>query len=669
MGAVGATLAVSLNQHTLGWLDAGELSLAALLLGTAHPPGEAGWIVPAHLSAQLPLGDGVARLGGFSAVCHGITGGAVYGLAKGVRPSESAAEAAPLLGPAVAGLLYAGLGAALLQAVRPEVYALLATLGVLAMATAQLGGARGAAIAVAFMAFAATVHPLVVAAVLPAFLLLLLRPGAAALGTRRRAVFATATILILPALSLLALPILRLDPLATSSFGPEPGGSWWASLTGAGYAGSFRPSVAQVLSNVIEHLQLVIDELSLAGVLLAGVGATRLPPRDRLWMATMIVGAALPTVLQGPFSASNPDARGYLLLPLALLCVLAGLGAERVGLAALRVRARPVTLLPAAVAVAAVFGFAGVQRVGTHSASAAAPLARAALDVAPLGAVVLPAGDSWSFPVAYTAAWERRRSDLLVLPMGALRLDRARHMLGGRPELGPLWPRIEDELEARPFTKRETLLSLWARSAHGRPVRFTDVPLPPALWSQVGVDGPWLAVDPAPQGASIGGPARGRTFEDTLRRQCATKRDPRLPGVASRWIVQRLAWAVTAGDPRAVDPLDELARACVPEPWDVVFLAAHRAREALKPGGPPWGFAPTPAGTPPSVLFDTLRAATHLRPSDRALLAWLMVLDGRLSTAAHTAAEALAGEPSDPLALLVVGQLRSTGLVPKMESP
>jgi len=136
------------------WLDSSEFAAAAFELGIAHPPGHPLEMLVGKALALVPLGSVALRVGLASALCGAAAaalvalagaeaarrvGTAIAELGKATAGARGAAAAgapgvAPLgAGPSaiiglIAGLLYCLGHAAVLQAIRPEVYALHALL-------------------------------------------------------------------------------------------------------------------------------------------------------------------------------------------------------------------------------------------------------------------------------------------------------------------------------------------------------------------------------------------------------------------------------------------------------------------------------------------------------------------------------------------------------------
>lgn len=653
----------------LSWLDGGELALAALSLGTAHPPGEGGWIVPAHLAGFAPLGDGFSRLSWFSTACASAAA-AAFTAFVGVLLKEVAA-ASPTRGwtALCSGIAFGGCEAMALQAVRPEVYALWAALFAVAWWSSIAWGARGAALAVLAQAWAGSVHPLLVVAAAPISLtwMLVSTGGIDGRSIRRRAqvVLGAAAILVGPALGLLALPVLRDDPAGPLPFGPEPGTSWIPALTGAAYGGSFRLGPDALLRNLETHVALLWGGLTPLPLVLAAAGCFLGPLRhgSRVALLLGVVAGVAPTVLQGVFTASNPDAIAYLLVPVAAGLTLAAGAIEwrGAGGGGALVR-RAVAGVWAAQIVAG-----GILATPVGEEPAAGPLARAALDLAPLGAVLLPEGDSWSLPTLYLHRWEGRRPDLLVQPFSTLRTPRFALLLAGVADREGWLTKARDHGSRAPFVRREWQLRVLAAALPGA-IAVTDAALPPELHLRRRSEGPWLRLDHGPVDEDLD----RRFFDEVLAPLCRRGGDARLAGISSRLLHQRVHLHESRGSGAAADRLLALAPVCVPDPWDIIHLVAHEHRQRRLSAGSVASQGPNPwsraAGVPPGAdgpLADAMNELSNPTAAEQAATLWALVLSGDEVEASRRLGPLLATAPTEPLAHLLAARLRPYGLAPE----
>ena len=494
----------------LCWLDGGELALAAATLGVAHPPGEPFYMSLAALAALLPVGDLSFRLTVLSAGTVACAAALLSLLAERawdrlpLRPEGDLA-----LGrwfALAAGLLF-GIGPSLvLQAVRPELYGLAAALGLLAvlLATAGEAGRRGWFLAALPLGALGATHPVLLAALLPPLVLGLWPSTGRGRGSFCLAAAASGVVLLahLPYLRLRSLALPPLDYGGTASLSDL---LWTAS--GAAYAGSLGRREGQVLANAIEHLDIALDHLGLLAALATLVGAGLLVRASRRVGAAVACGlvvGVLPTVLQGVFTPSNPDAHGSLVLVLGGLGVLAALGLmwgvaglsavipDSPGLWPLR-RALPALVLAVALLAPA---------TGSVYATAwtASPLPSrwggAVLDESPPGGLLFLGGDSWAFPALYLRSWEGRRPDLGVAALYMLDAEQweALAAAGRGLQRGPSEAEVSVlEEVARGLAPEATLVLLSAGQAD-RPLLVNEAFLPHSLASQRRAWGPlyWL---------------------------------------------------------------------------------------------------------------------------------------------------------------------------------
>jgi hypothetical protein len=471
----------------LTWLDGGELSLAAGAMGVAHPPGEPAYLVLARLAALIPVGDLPFRLTLLSATTVALAAGLLAAIVNDAagRLSGIPGSGVPLAG-LIAGLSFGLAPALVLQGVRPELYGLTAALGLASVRALQMGGRRGVALAVLPLCLAGAVHHAMLVAALPGLALLATGRGRGSF----RAGIGCALVLVIPALLQFAwLPLRSLTDPALDFGTPRSWERIVHHVTAAGYARSFHPTDGQISTNLLAHLRMFRADLGLLALVLGLYALPSAWRRRRRYViaALLIVGVGLlPTVLQGLFREDNPDARGYLLGPVAVLCAGAGIGA-----AALVARVRGAAPgLAAAVGTALILALAvppalASLRTADHSDRfLPARLGAALLDGAAPGALVLTGGDSWAFPPLYLRYWEGRRADVHLVPL---------HMLGptSMPGLAargvPLPFELTDDdvqrLAAAPhgLLAEHLLLLLAERGGLVSTVQVNEVFLPPYL--------------------------------------------------------------------------------------------------------------------------------------------------------------------------------------------
>jgi len=628
----------------LTWLDGGELALAAGTMGVAHPPGEPAWLVLAKLASLIPVGDLPFRLTLLSAFTVAAAAGLLAAIVNDAAGRLSGVPGAgvPLAG-LIAGLSFGLAPATMLQGVRPELYGLTIALGLASVRALQLGGRRGVALAVLPLAVAGAVHHAMLVAALPGLALLATGRGRGSF----RAGIASAVLLVVPALLLFAWLPLRSVTDPVLDFGSPR--SWPRivhHVTAAGYARSFHPTEGQLTANLLTHLRMFRADLGLLALLL---GLYALPTawrrRRRYVVAALLVVAVgvLPTVLQGLFREDNPDARGYLLGPVAVLCAGAGIGA-----AALlsRIRGAAPAMAPWAgtaliLALVVPPGLASLRTADHSGRFLPARVGAALLDGAAPGALVLPGGDSWAFPPLYLRYWEGRRADVHVVPL---------HMLdpGSLPRLAARGVPVPDQLsatarrrvaEAPPGLAPEHLLLALAEEGQlGATVQVNEVFLPPYLLGSRSPDGLLYRLgEPSPRQAE----AEERLWRSTME---PALRDPAYPsdrvghGVVSRRYAGRGGFHRSRGEPEAAGLAWQ--RGSWLEPDDSAMIQLMRWR------------------------FDQgLEAEAHGEETDRLVRrAAEATMQGRLADAERDVRAVLARHPIHPEALLLAERLYSLGV-------
>jgi hypothetical protein len=116
------------------WLDAGELTAAAVDLDIAHPPGQPLATLLGHAATLIPLGSLALRVAFAQAVCAALASGFTYSaIATTIRALGVQHDRVVVPMALGASWLAAGSYGWWLQAVRPEVYALQALLVAIAV--------------------------------------------------------------------------------------------------------------------------------------------------------------------------------------------------------------------------------------------------------------------------------------------------------------------------------------------------------------------------------------------------------------------------------------------------------------------------------------------------------------------------------------------------------
>jgi len=653
LGVAAFAVAVLFGAPGLTWHDGGELALAAATAGVAHAPGEPAWLTLAAVAARLPIGELPFRLTIFSAA----TVGACAALLAGVVRRESTAAAGLM-----AGALFGASSGLQLQGVRPELYAFAAVLGLLAVAAAQLGGRRGLALAVLPCCVAGAVHPAMLVAAVPGLAVLATRSGARAWGV---AVVAAAALLV-PGLGQLAwLPLRSLADPALDVGSPRTLERVLFMASAQGYARSFELIDGQLMRNLIDHGRMAIQELGPVSCLLAAAAAVLHRDRRATLAGLFFVGfGILPSALQSAFQWHNPDLRGYLLGPLAVLCAGAGVGAVR-ALQLLAARA-PGATRPVAVALALAtvgLAFTGTaERARLKDLESPRRLGTALLDAAPPGALLLPQGDTWVYPALYQRWWEGRRPDTQVVMLHGLGLAEldfhgARHGIDAAAVRAALAPHLPLPAGVQP----EWILRALP-SATDRPILVTDGFLPPEMLARRQPVGPWLRLDGpgAPQ-------AEERYWAETLQPLStgpgwAADRVARV--ALSRRFGARGGLHLARGDGPTAARLFERGGLLVGDPSSMIQLMRFRHEQ----GQDTPGSGGLPSG-PWAASFDRWddaggRALLVARPNCLdcgPLAAAAATMQGDFATAAADLRPVFGVRPTHPTALIVAERLYTLG--------
>lgn len=638
-GVAGVTFAlyVVLGAPGVAWYDSGEFVAGVSSLGVTHPPGQPAYMVLARLAGLVPIGSLALRLTLLSAVCASFAAGglAVFASRAAARMQGLPGGHVPLAG-ACAGLAL-GLSPALtLQAVRPELYSLVALLGVLAVLAVQSGGRRGVALAVVPLCVAGAVHHAILAAAVPGLALLALGRGT---GSLKAALVATAALLPFGLGQFAWLPLRSLarpevDFGVLRSFDRVV-----MAATGMGYSGSFRMEDGQLARNLREHLAVGVVDLGWVAVALAagaGLWMLRRRPKQALVGVTFLLGGVMPTLLQGVFFPDNPDAHGYLLGPFAVVAAGAGVGAWLVVRALPRGGALP-ALLGAALLLGLVSGplrgsLSLADRRGLHGPRR---VAAELLHAATPGAVVLLGGDSWVMPALAARVHERRRPDVLVMGLQMV-VPEALPDLAARSALPPsvaaTWS------PSTPLRAEHTVAALSVDLPVDLFVNDTYVP-PPLL----GAREPWgllHRVHRASPGSGPGTPVTeavlGRQLWEDLAAGDAWTRDVIGRDALTRRDLARGGFHRQRGDRELALRVLGRGSSTAPNPWDFVHLARHRLESGADAAGP----------SPIDPLADEAAAA---------------LLAGDLLGARERVDRVLAAQPTHPVGLLVAERLYTLG--------
>ncbi|MCP4445384.1 MAG: DUF2723 domain-containing protein [Myxococcales bacterium] len=347
------------SSPTIGWLDSPEFVAQAATLGVSHSPGHPLPALLGRLAGLVPIGDLAWRVNLVSALC---AAGAVALLFASLRRIVS--STAPRIGRSSARViamslaLAAGASWALWSnAVRAEVYALQCLLSVgaiYALLRFESSSHSRWILAASFLLALglANHHLLALTILLPAILVILIRPSRPAPITYARA----AGIGMLGLCALLYLPVRSLAHPLVNFGAPHTLERFFWTLRGA----AFRRSATQEHAStpLVDAIQIVMalsEALSAPLLLFALYGAwtgrhcmaTRRPVHLLLGIVLLCMGAR---VLLG-FDPETPDHHAYLLPAILALYLLAAIGIARLVSHALEAK-HPLPKAPALAAVA-----------------------------------------------------------------------------------------------------------------------------------------------------------------------------------------------------------------------------------------------------------------------------------------------------------------------------
>lgn len=484
----------------IGWLDAPELSAAAVSLGVAQSPGHPLVLMLGKLGSLLPVGDLAFRVNLVSAAAAAGAATAVYAAARAaLAPMAPRSDRANTALAAALAMVVALSWALWFQGVRAEVYALEAALAIgalgCALAYRESRRARHLAGFALLGAMAAHNHPAIAAAVLvPSFAIIAARrPSPRALGAA-----AIAGVLGLAALAYL--PV-RAAQHPVPNFG-APATAEQLLWTISGRAFHQTASAETVSPPAIDALQAVVaiaEALTWPLALLALVGLVAMlrSPERRGAAAALLAVVALAVAIRTAlgFDPETPDHHAYLAAAIAAAAILSGAGIVAIA-GWVEGRARPPALaMPlAAIAVAAIAPVqlaSNLDRASLADASAADELARFKLGDPPPRALLLTAYFETAFQLDALRALEGARPDLAILDRSFLTYPGARaEALHHHPELAEL---IEAPLRAGVASPIEQLDALVRR----RPVMVELHPnVDPALAERLVPTGSFAAYMP-----------------------------------------------------------------------------------------------------------------------------------------------------------------------------
>lgn len=408
--AYARTLAPSITWAHNG-ADSGDLAVAAVTLGVAHPSGYPTYVLLAQPFLRIPLGEAAFRLNLLSATAGLLACLVIYALVRrlGARAWGARAAALAALALGTAPLFWS-------QAVIAEVYTLNALFAALLLwcmaappATWRGWLAHGLVAGLA-LGNHVTIGLFVMAWLLSSCLRLSLRRSM----TIRQLAAAIAGLAV--GLSVYLYVPLRAAAHPAVNWGSADtwGGFWWL-VTGALYRPlAFGLPLAQAGERLREGGALLLRQFSGPGLALAVVGLCYGAPRMRRWLW---VSAAL-VAAQAVFALgyNTPDYAVHLIPVLVILAIWIGLGAATVLQSLYTRRALGTPFAAVAIGVALLWPLpATFAQVNASGDTQARTYAVNELAAAPPNAVVLTAEDRDSFALLYVRVALGQRPDTAVL--------------------------------------------------------------------------------------------------------------------------------------------------------------------------------------------------------------------------------------------------------------
>ncbi len=404
---------------TVHWGDSGELIVAGVVLGIAHPPGHPLFSMLGHLFSWLPLATPAWRVNWMSAVFGAVAVGLTYELAAetlrrlGAPPRRAAgcaAAAAALF--AVTSGLWGGstvaettaLHAAFTAGVVWLVWRIAWTRPTGATLTQALGAAA------VLYGFSATNH---VAGIffLPAFAVLLVaRCGREVLHPRNVCVMVACVLAGLSLYGFLPLRSLQNPPLDWAN--PETAKNFWWVITARQYQAYMTQSPAGFVAAsqaLGQRGVLIAQEWTGVGAVLVIAGVLSLGRRVPAFAAFVLLAVA-PLIVLG---LSSAFILAYVVPGMVLLAVALAVGFERV------VGATPVLPAPVAAALAAALvAWSGVQHAGASARQTdrtADAYGRTLLAELPANAVLFSTNQPMLFVSWFLQLTEGYRTDVSVV--------------------------------------------------------------------------------------------------------------------------------------------------------------------------------------------------------------------------------------------------------------
>lgn len=464
-GGVALALYISTLAPSVGFVDSGELTVAAWGLGVPHPPGFPLYVLLTHFIAMIPVGSIAARVNFASALFAAAATVTVFVLAlllidrtrrspsrtdqfsartgrKGAGAPARLVEAEPrwlaVSGALTAALLFASLRTTWAYAIVAEVYTLGVWLVVLVWVL-MLRGSDGHKRSAAFIfGLAMGVHPVIALAMLPPLAVLVARDEGLEFFFTRRFV-AVFLVALAGAGIYLYLPLAALQSPVLNWGDPRTPGRFWAHVSGWEYRGTVEITFAAIGGALRRLGHVLAQQFSGAhpplALVLTAVGAGFAARRHRtvFWVLTVWIAAnlLLTTWMNAGWSSdssretvSTGDLDAYYLPTFIACSIFAGLGTVTLFEYAHR---RPHRSRALNVAIASIVAVAVLQPVVTNwrvnnrrEDFVARNYVADVLRSIGSGGMLLLRDWQLSSPLMYVLAAERERPDIVALNLNLL---------------------------------------------------------------------------------------------------------------------------------------------------------------------------------------------------------------------------------------------------------
>jgi hypothetical protein len=426
--AYGATLLVGLlyiatMSRGIGFYDSGELAVASVQLGLAHPPGQPVYTLVGWLFAHLPWLTPILGLNLLSALCGALTMIPAISLAEHLLPDRARENRAILLASTLTLVAISQHAALWEQATRIELYALATLLALwslarLAFVLDHSSSAEGFLLLGAGLGLCAAVNPVIAA------LAALCGAPAAILRAANRSMPWSAIGWIAGGVLLGLVPYVYVPLIADRTDRLV----WGAPTRGAALIDylmvrDFRQNIGVSAERFVAQVAGWVGFASDSGLLpvwLVGLTGHAVSPPQSLtrWCAPF---AALLTVLYSAhyhvFRPEVPDSVSYTALT-TWLCA-AGCAALT-GLLWLRGSRFGAMALAASVVGASLIAPPFALTRTRNQGDPARTLVTALLDSLPPNAILVAESDHWVAPLWYVQEVERQRPDVVVIASGLL---------------------------------------------------------------------------------------------------------------------------------------------------------------------------------------------------------------------------------------------------------